>query len=163
MGLLGSYYKGGGYTYTLSTPPPVYTHTPSTPPPLYTHPVNAILTPLSAWCFRCTFCRASLNLLLLDKPQLRGSTHYLETLSLSVAILAAALFVPGVNVVFQLLGATTSSLLCFIIPAYLGYKADCHKQGIGHAACIVGVLVLGCCIGVLGSAVTVQGLLWPQG
>eukprot|EP00668_Euglena_longa_P000256 GGOE01000344.1.p1 GENE.GGOE01000344.1~~GGOE01000344.1.p1 ORF type:complete len:480 (+),score=118.44 GGOE01000344.1:47-1441(+) len=105
--------------------------------------------------------RTSLSLLLFDCPQLDWPAHLSLTLFLSALILLAAVYLPGINVVFQLLGSTTSSLLCFIIPAILAWKVDLHRLSQAHRLGILGTFSLGCFIGVLGTAITVMGLVAP--
>eukprot|EP00667_Euglena_gracilis_P008328 EG_transcript_8425 len=103
--------------------------------------------------------RTSLALMLFNQPQLEWPAHLGGTLILSALILLAAIYLPGINVVFQLLGSTTSSLLCFIIPAILAWKVELHRLSWAHRLGIAGTFGLGCFIGVLGTAITVLGLL----
>jgi len=100
--------------------------------------------------------RTSLNLMCLGVPQLeRTWAHIAETLCIVVSMLLAALFVPGVDIVFALLGSLDCSLLCFVLPAYLGYCAGSHK---GSPLVLAGMVLLalsGIAIAILGTYCTV--------
>jgi amino acid permease len=101
--------------------------------------------------------RTSLNLMVFGVPQLQSNVaHLTETLLIVVSMLLAAIYIPGIDIVFSLLGSTASSLLCFIFPAYLAYCAGTHRTS--RAVCVGMVLLalLGLFIGILGTWCTIS-------
>mmetsp|Transcript_92929 Transcript_92929/g.161029 ORF Transcript_92929/g.161029 Transcript_92929/m.161029 type:complete len:473 (-) Transcript_92929:1485-2903(-) len=100
--------------------------------------------------------RPSLNLMLVGKPQLETTAaHIIETLLIAISILLLALFVPGIDIVFSLLGSTASSLLCFIFPSYLAYCAGTGEGSILVSLGMVLLVLMGLGIGILGTWVTI--------
>jgi len=95
-------------------------------------------------------------------PVLRDPTaHVLQTILLATAIALLGLFVPDLNVVFQLTGALVSSTLCFILPAYLAIQVDAQGGGGGvtlrllrHHTSSVALILFGIVVAVLGTAAT---------
>ena len=71
---------------------------------------------------------------------------------------------PGINVVFQLMGSTCSAFVCFILPAAFGLRLSLPEAGgpyrslLGTVACTL-LLVGGVAVGVLATASTISGLM----
>lgn len=90
----------------------------------------------------------------------RGALHFAVTLGLTGASLLAALFVPGINVVFQLLGGTASALVCFCVPGLLALRSEPPLLASAHSRLTVYALVGGgATAGAVSTAVTVAGLI----
>jgi amino acid permease len=90
--------------------------------------------------------------------------HVVWTLLISGTSLLASLYIPGINIVFQLMGSTCSAFVCFILPAAFGLRLGLPEAGgpyrtpVGTAACVA-LLVGGAAIGVLATASTIAGLM----
>ena len=83
-------------------------------------------------------CRYTLDVMVCGRLESshRVARHVTWTLLLSGVGLAIALYVPGINVVFQLLGGTSSAFVCFMLPAAFGWKLSLPQaSGAGAVAC----------------------------
>eukprot|EP01006_Ploeotia_vitrea_P013939 TRINITY_DN36678_c0_g1_i1.p1 TRINITY_DN36678_c0_g1~~TRINITY_DN36678_c0_g1_i1.p1 ORF type:complete len:448 (-),score=11.24 TRINITY_DN36678_c0_g1_i1:108-1451(-) len=111
--------------------------------------------PLVIYPLRTSFC-----VMLVGEPEMQSlSKHFSLTLVLSSSTLVAALFVPGINIVFQFLGSLTSSLLCFLFPSYLAFVAGVTRDSWLHTLGATVLAVFGVCIAVGGTAITIAGLV----
>jgi len=79
----------------------------------------------------------------------------LLTLLITGASLLIALFVPGINIVFQLMGGTASAFVCFILPAAFAWHYDLPevRSRAGKLAC-ASLFLVGCAVSVLSTTVT---------
>ncbi|KAG8465378.1 hypothetical protein KFE25_002685 [Diacronema lutheri] len=88
----------------------------------------------------------------------RGALHVVLTLAITGAALLAALFVPGINVVFQLLGGTASALVCFCVPGLLALRSELPLlASVGGRAAVYALVAGGAVVGAVSTAVTVAG------
>ena len=73
--------------------------------------------------------------------------------------LIIALYIPGINVVFQLMGSTTSALVCFVLPAALAMKLQIPevKGAVGKAGCML-LFAGGIGISIVATGVTILQL-----
>ena len=89
--------------------------------------------------------------------------HFVLTLLISGSSLLVALVVPNISVVFELMGGTASSFVCFVMPALFGIRLD---LGEGRGKLFNGgmwaLAVGGAAIGVLSTGVTVYGMFIPE-
>jgi amino acid permease len=87
------------------------------------------------------------------------ATHVGLTVLITGGALLVALFVPGINVVFQLLGGTASALVCFCVPGMLALRSRlpllASAGGRASAYALVGG---GALVGLISTAVTIAGL-----
>jgi amino acid permease len=92
-----------------------------------------------------------------------GLLHVGLTVGLTGAALLVALFVPGINVVFQLLGGTASALVCFCVPGMLALRSGLpmleRRSGRLATYALVGA---GGAAGVISTALTIAGLFRKQ-
>lgn len=87
--------------------------------------------------------------------------HFLLTLALSGSALIVALLIPGISVVFGLMGGTAASIISFILPGM--FLMEAGHENCGHSSRRHKFLPLllvwgGSLIGVLSTGVTVYGL-----
>lgn len=100
-----------------------------------------------------------------EKHELSLCAHFLLTFAIAGSALGIALVVPNISVVFGLLGGSTTSILGFVIPGYLGLAALDTKNDEGdgsesstlaiHRWQCWGMVVGGAIIGVITTAVTI--------
>lgn len=91
-----------------------------------------------------------------------GALHVLVTITLTGLSLLAALYIPGINVVFQLLGGTASALVCFCVPGLLALRSELPLLATTSGRLAVFALVIGGAVaGTVSTAVTVVGLFSP--
>lgn len=101
-----------------------------------------------------------------DSPPLE---HFLLTLLLSGSALIVALLIPGISVVFGLMGGTAASIISFILPgmflmeAYAGVTGEENARLSKRMHCIGRCFVIGgSLMGVLSTGVTIYGLFSPK-
>ena len=84
----------------------------------------------------------------------------LLTLLITGLSLVAALYVPGINVIFQLMGGTASAFVCLVLPAALALRQDVAevRSTRGKLACLT-LGGTGVAVSVLSTASTIAGLL----
>ncbi len=80
--------------------------------------------------------------------------HATLTLGICVCSLGVSLFVPTISAVFGLMGGTTSSFVCFVLPALITLRLDSEKRGLYR----IGAWALAICGSALGLASTVATL-----
>jgi len=95
--------------------------------------------------------------------------HFLLTLLLSGSALVVALLIPGISVVFGLMGGTAASIISFILPgmflieAYAGVTGEESIRSSKKMKLLGQFLVIGgSLIGVLSTGVTIYGLFSPS-
>jgi len=89
----------------------------------------------------------------------------LLTFGISGTALILGLFVKKINVVFQLLGGTTSAFVCFVLPAMFAVKLGMAKPGVSPTwkrVAIWTLLVGGALIGTLSTITTIYYMVKPQ-
>ncbi|KAL1519318.1 hypothetical protein AB1Y20_022844 [Prymnesium parvum] len=121
------------------------------------------LTVLMAYPLNIYPCRYALDVMICGGlgERFRRSRHVAWTLLLSCAGLLTALYVPGINVVFQLLGGTSSAFVCFMLPAAFGWSLDLQQvRGAGRLAC-ASLFLAGLAVGIGSTAVTLHTLFEP--
>ena len=126
------------------------------------------ITVLVAYPVNVFPCRYALDMLLfrrlchLEKDPSRHKLlrHVGLTLLIAGSGLIIALYVPGINVVFSLMGGTGSAFVCYMLPAAFAWKLDVPEvRGLwGKAACLA-LFFTGLIIGALSTAVTLMDLL----
>ena len=111
-------------------------------------------------------CRYTLDVMCCQQFGARKSLlrHCLWTLFVAGAGLVFALYVPAINIVFQLMGSTSSALVCFVLPAAFGLKLRLPEARgqMGTLACVA-LLVGGAVLGAVATSVTVAGLVAGAG
>ena len=107
-------------------------------------------------------CRYTLDVMCCQQFGARRSLvrHCVWTVCVAGAGLLVSLYVPAINVVFQLMGSTSSALVCFVLPAAFGLKLRVPEARgrLGTAGCIA-LLVGGGAVGAIATTVTVVGLM----
>ena len=95
-------------------------------------------------------CRYTLDIMFFQQfgAQKSALRHILWTLLIASLGLLVSLYVPGINVVFQLMGSTSSAFVCFVLPAAFALKLRVPEvRGpigcIGAWALLLGGTVLG--------------------
>ena len=106
-------------------------------------------------------CRFTIEMMLFtewrpNRIRFFALTTFLVALSLLLAVL-----VPGIAVVFGLMGATTSAFVCYILPALFALKIYIEPQWSFRKMKAAALVVGGVIIGVLGTAVTIWQLVMP--
>ena len=88
--------------------------------------------------------------------------HVAWTVLIAGSGLLISLFVPGIQVVFQLMGSTCSAFVCFILPAAFGLKLRLPEASglLGFVACSA-LLFGGAAVGALATLSTISGLMSP--
>jgi len=81
--------------------------------------------------------------------------HFLLTLLLSGSALVVALVIPGISVIFGLMGGTAASIISFILPGLfmMDDRSD-RKQVLPYLFVVGGAL-----IGILSTYITIYGLI----
>jgi len=103
-------------------------------------------------------------------PRHRRSTlrFILITLLIVLPSLALAIYTPGINTVFGLLGSTTSSVVCFILPPMFYLKVMPRAEdappsvqvcGAADRALAWALLIAGVVVGVLCTVVSIQAMV----
>lgn len=93
--------------------------------------------------------------------------HVGVTLGITGLSLAVAVFAPGINVVFQLLGGTASAFVCFCVPGVLAIRT--HSTQLGgpgaphRVACAYALVIGGALVGIVATVETVRGMLGDGG
>jgi len=111
-------------------------------------------------------CRYALDVLLFGRQgwadrQLR---HVGLTILIAGSGLLVALYVPGINVVFQLMGSTSSAFVCFVLPAIFALRLDLPEaRGISGGLACRALLFGGATLGVVATTVTLSGLFSGEG
>ena len=107
-------------------------------------------------------CRYTLDVLLyghLGRVD-RTVRHVAWTLLIAGSGLLIALYVPGINIVFQLMGSTSSAFVCFVLPAIFGLRLDLPEtHGLWRGFACRALLFGGAALGLVATAVTLSGLL----
>jgi len=129
------------------------------------------LTVLVAYPVNIFPCRYALDVMLcrlfkVEKPAgpWRRTRHILLTLLIASSGLVIALYVPGINVVFQLMGGTSSAFVCYMLPAAFAWKlqvSELQSSAVWRAGCIL-LFFGGLGIGGLATTFTVIGLFSPD-
>jgi amino acid permease len=89
--------------------------------------------------------------------------HFLVTLLISGSSLLIALVVPNISVVFELMGGTASSFVCFVMPAAFGIKLNLGEgKGPLFNGGMWALAVGGAAIGFLSTGVTIYGIFVPE-
>ena len=97
-------------------------------------------------------------------PSTESSTleHFLLTLFLSGSALIVALLIPGISVIFGLMGGTSASIISFILPGM--FIMDTHEDnGRSRGGEMLPLLMVwgGTLIGIVTTYVTIYGLCFP--
>ena len=127
--------------------------------------VAIALTIVMAFPLNIFPCRYTLDVLLFGEDREPSTVrHFLLTVTICAAVLITALFVPAINVVFSLMGGTSSAFVCFVLPAMFGIKLnsmgvikDSKIRRVGMWLLAVGGIV----IGATSTAVTIYNLVVP--
>jgi amino acid permease len=111
-------------------------------------------------------CRYTLEVMLCQQWGARTSMvrHCVWTVLISTAALLVSLYVPGINVVFSVMGSTSSAFVCFVLPAAFGLRLRLPEASgpLGRAGCWA-LLVGGALLGAVATAVTISGILADAG
>lgn len=96
--------------------------------------------------------------------------HFLLTLFLSGSALVVALHIPGISVVFGLMGGTAASIISFILPGmflmkdYAGVTGDeSSRRSAGKYRLGVFLVGAGSLMGILSTGTTIYSLFSPNG
>eukprot|EP00470_Lotharella_oceanica_P015535 CAMPEP_0170194294 /NCGR_PEP_ID=MMETSP0040_2-20121228/58907_1 /TAXON_ID=641309 /ORGANISM="Lotharella oceanica, Strain CCMP622" /LENGTH=111 /DNA_ID=CAMNT_0010443181 /DNA_START=15 /DNA_END=353 /DNA_ORIENTATION=- len=89
--------------------------------------------------------------------------HFTITLGLCGAALLVSMWIPNISTVFSLMGSTTSSFVCFILPAILTikliHKGKLPRPPFSKIVAIFGLAIGGAVLGVASTCITVAQLL----
>lgn len=109
---------------------------------------------------------------LLEEDQLRDQPtsvveHVLITLLLSGGALIVAIMVPGISIVFGLMGGTAASIISFILPGMFALKIRGRESRVGKVfvcgGLVIGILTTGTTvIGIFNSETAADGGACPQ-
>lgn len=117
---------------------------------------------LMAYPFNIHPCRYTLDVMLFPHfgAVRSAARHIIWTFLIAGSGLLVSLYVPGINVVFQLMGSTCSAFVCFILPASYGLMLQLPEASgvLGRIACVA-LLFGGATVGVLATASTIAGLM----
>jgi hypothetical protein len=100
-----------------------------------------------------------------DPTEVSMRLHVVTTLFLTGIVLALALILPNISVVFGLLGGTAASLLGFCVPGAIGIRmTNDQYQATGHACIFTQIasytlLIGGTIVGILTTIVTIYNTL----
>lgn len=114
-----------------------------------------------AYPFNVHPCRYTLDVMLFGQFGAKRSAlrHVLWTVGIAGTGLLVALYVPGINVVFQLMGSTCSAFVCFILPGLFGLKLRLPEaSGVVGLAKTLALIVGGGGIGIAATYTTTAGL-----
>jgi amino acid permease len=119
------------------------------------------LTVLMAYPLNIYPCRYTLDVMVCGSlgNRYRRARHISWTVFISLSGLLVGIFVPGINIVFQLLGGTSSAFVCFMLPAAVGWRLDLPEASGARRWCCALLLVSGCVVGISSTAVTFMDLL----
>ena len=127
--------------------------------------VAIAITVLVAYPVNMFPCRFSLDVLLFAPcgKKYGSARHIGITLVVATASLAIALYVPGIQVVFTLMGGTSSAFVCFMLPAAFAWKLDVPEARgwTGRAGCAT-LFLSGLLVGGLSTATTIVQLVTPD-
>lgn len=126
-----------------------------------------LVTVLMSYPLNIHPCRYTLDIMAcssLGPNALRGPRHVGWTVLIAGSGLLIALYVPGINLVFQLMGSTSSAFVCFIMPAAFGITLRLPEAS-GRFGALAARLLFGggIVIGIVATAVTTVGLFRPHG
>jgi amino acid permease len=88
--------------------------------------------------------------------------HFSTTLVISGGCLAVSLFVPHINEVFQLLGGTVSSFVCYVLPALFAIRLQVFIDRPIALFFAYLLALAGGLAGILSTCLTIYGFLHPQ-
>ena len=128
--------------------------------------VAMAMSVLMAYPLNILPCRYTLDVMFFQQWGAKRNTvrHCMWTFALTGAGLAVALYVPSINIVFQLMGSTSSAFVCFVLPAAFGLRLRLPEaRGLGGKVACAALLVGGAAVGAIATAVTVMGLLTSDG
>jgi amino acid permease len=107
-------------------------------------------------------CRYTLDVLICGRFSEVDRTvrHVGWTLFIAGSGLLIALHVPGINIVFQLMGSTSSAFVCFVLPAVFGLHLDLPEtRGLQNGLACRALLLGGAALGITATAVTIITML----
>ena len=107
-------------------------------------------------------CRYTLDVLICGRFSEIDRTvrHVGWTLLIAGSGLLIALHVPGINIVFQLMGSTSSAFVCFVLPAVFGLHLDLPEtRGLQNGLACRALLLGGAALGITATAVTIITML----
>ena len=88
--------------------------------------------------------------------------HVFFTILISGGGTALSLYVPHINEVFQLLGGTCSSFVCYVLPALFVLRLEIFASRPCMNACAYLLVVVGTLAGVLSTSLTLYGFINPS-
>jgi len=127
------------------------------------------ITVLMAYPLNVFPCRYTIDVMLVRRyglpsegSRLQTSRHTLLTTAITGAALLVALYVPGINVVFQLMGSTASALVCFVLPAAFAWRLPVPQvQSFAGRLASASLFTAGVAISIIATYVTIAQLLEP--
>jgi amino acid permease len=114
-----------------------------------------------AYPFNVHPCRYTLDVMFFGQFGAKKSTlrHVAWTLGISGSGLLVALYVPGINIVFQLMGSTCSAFVCFILPAAFALRLRLPEaSGLVGSLAACALIMGGAFVGVIATYTTFAGL-----
>lgn len=124
-----------------------------------------LVTVLMAYPLNIHPCRYTLDVMACAQlgASHRTARHVGWTVLIAASGLVIALYVPGINLVFQLMGSTSSAFVCFVMPAAFGLRLGLPEASgpLGGFACRA-LFGGGIVVGALATAVTAIGILNPH-
>lgn len=101
--------------------------------------------------------RLALGSLITGKDQLSNLLFYSITFGLFSFCLVVALFVPGINVVFGVIGSLLAVWLIFIFPSLFAWKTRDEKSF--HTILAIVFMIFGVFIGISGTTITIYNIV----
>lgn len=106
-------------------------------------------------------CRYTLDILFFRHAAPRSVLrHFAWTVSIAGAGLLVSLYVPAINIVFQLMGSTSSAFVCFVLPAAFGLRLNLPEaRGASGGLAAWLLLIGGATLSAVATASTVSSLV----
>eukprot|EP00744_Colponema_vietnamica_P006224 GILI01009052.1.p1 GENE.GILI01009052.1~~GILI01009052.1.p1 ORF type:complete len:433 (-),score=144.38 GILI01009052.1:147-1445(-) len=103
-------------------------------------------------------CRTNLNSLLFKSTTVDNTKHVIVTVALVLSALTLAIFIPGIKVVFSLLGGTCCIFLCYLLPGFLYMKLNSDTYLCAKNIPVLIMVVVCAVVGVMSTALTLASL-----
>lgn len=111
-------------------------------------------------------CRYTVEVMFFSGKEPSRCRHLVLTVLICGAALVIAIFVEQIQVVFQLMGGTTSAFVCFILPAAFAIKLSRRgvmQLGSWHSCGTWSLVIGGIIVGMLSTGVTIYGIATGTG
>lgn len=154
-GLIGIF---GYLQNTVSTDPDILNNYHLSNPVIAIAQVCVGVTVILAFPLNVFPCRFTLEMMFFSS---QGSRIPFICLTVGIVVLSAllAILLPGIDVVFSLLGSTTSAVVCFILPAAFSLKLKPHDRWSASWVAEWAFLVAGVVVGIVSTCISILHIL----